>query len=307
LTTKQKAYLALSVTSIVWGTSWVASRYAVQNAPALQVSATRQLIAGTLFAGFFLLKGEKLPSLKQMVWLAGMSVLLFVFANGLATVGVKYISSGLAALIAALYPLSVVIIEKIFFKNTRIGLFTFIGIILGISGIAIVFYDNAFHNQSPNYWIGIFVSVIAMLSWSVGTIIIARKQININPYYAIGWEMLFSSLILFMIAGVTDNLIPFALFPAQTWYAIIYLVIMGSLIAVVAFLYTMKHLEASVAALYAYVNPIVAIVIGSYLVHEPLTKEIIIGSIITIIGVYMVNQSLKKQKAKQAALDKESQ
>ena len=122
MTTKQKAYLALSVTSIVWGTSWVASRYAVQNAPALQVSATRQLIAGTLFAGFFLLKGEKLPSLKQMVWLAGMSVLLFVFANGLATVGVKYISSGLAALIAALYPLSVVIIEKIFFKNTRIGL-----------------------------------------------------------------------------------------------------------------------------------------------------------------------------------------
>ena len=70
MTTKQKAYLALSVTSIVWGTSWVASRYAVQNAPALQVSATRQLIAGTLFAGFFLLKGEKLPSLKQMVWLA---------------------------------------------------------------------------------------------------------------------------------------------------------------------------------------------------------------------------------------------
>ena len=200
MTTKQKAYLALSVTSIVWGTSWVASRYAVQNAPALQVSATRQLIAGTLFAGFFLLKGEKLPSLKQMVWLAGMSVLLFVFANGLATVGVKYISSGLAALIAALYPLSVVIIEKIFFKNTRIGLFTFIGILLGISGIAIVFYDNAFHNQSPNYWIGILVSVIAMLSWSVGTIIIARKQININPYYAIGWEMIFASLILFMTA-----------------------------------------------------------------------------------------------------------
>jgi drug/metabolite transporter (DMT)-like permease len=162
-----------------------------------------------------------------------------------------------------------------------------------------VFYDNAFHNQSPNYWIGVFVSVIAMLSWSFGTIIIARKQININPYYAIGWEMIFAALILFMTAGVTNNLIPFSQFPAQTWYAIAYLVVMGSLIAVVAFLYTMKHLEASVAALYAYINPIVAIVIGSYLVHEPLTKEIIIGSIITIIGVYMVNQSLKKQKAQQ--------
>lgn len=297
MTTRQKAYFALSVTSIVWGTSWVASRYAVQSAPALQVSATRQMIAGVLFAGFFLLKGEKLPNPKQMLWLAGMSILLFVFANGLATVGVKYISSGLAALIAALYPLSVVIIEKIFFKNRKIGWVTFLGIVLGITGIAIVFYDNAFHHQGPNYWIGILVSVIAMLSWSVGTIIISRKQINLNPYYAIGWEMIFASLFLFAGAAVTGNLVPFSTFPAQTWYAISYLVMMGSLIAVVAFLYTMKHLEASVAALYAYVNPIVAIVIGSYLIKEPLTKEIIIGSCITLIGVYLVNQSLRKQKS----------
>ncbi|BDQ13040.1 DMT family transporter [Sediminibacterium sp. TEGAF015] len=297
MTTKQKAYFALSVTSIVWGTSWVASRYAVQFAPALQVSATRQLIAGSLFAGFFLLKGEKLPGFKQMLWLAGMSILLFVFANGLATVGVKYISSGLAALIAALYPLSVVIIEKIFFKNRKIGWVTFLGIVLGITGIAIVFYDNAFHHQGPNYWIGILVSVIAMLSWSVGTIIISRKQINLNPYYAIGWEMIFASLFLFAGAAVTGNLVPFKTFPAQTWYAIGYLVMMGSLIAVVAFLYTMKHLEASVAALYAYVNPIVAIIIGSFLIKEPLTKEIIIGSCITLIGVYLVNQSLRKQKS----------
>lgn len=297
MTTRQRAYFALSVTSIVWGTSWVASRYAVQSAPALQVSATRQMIAGVLFAGFFLLKGEKLPNPKQMLWLAGMSILLFVFANGLATVGVKYISSGLAALIAALYPLSVVIIEKIFFKNRKIGWVTFLGIVLGITGIAIVFYDNAFHHQGPNYWIGILVSVIAMLSWSVGTIIISRKQINLNPYYAIGWEMIFASLFLFASAAVTGNLVPFSTFPAQTWYAISYLVMMGSLIAVVAFLYTMKHLEASVAALYAYVNPIVAIVIGSYLIKEPLTKEIIIGSCVTLIGVYLVNQSLRKQKS----------
>ena len=297
MTTKQKAYFALSVTSIVWGTSWVASRYAVQFAPALQVSATRQLIAGSLFAGFFLLKGEKLPGFKQMLWLAGMSILLFVFANGLATVGVKYISSGLAALIAALYPLSVVIIEKIFFKNRKIGWVTFLGIVLGITGIAIVFYDNAFHHQGPNYWIGILVSVIAMLSWSVGTILISRKQINLNPYYAIGWEMIFASLFLFAAAALTGNLVPFSTFPAQTWYAIGYLVMMGSLIAVVAFLYTMKHLEASVAALYAYVNPIVAIIIGSFLIKEPLTKEIIIGSCITLIGVYLVNQSLRKQKS----------
>lgn len=306
MTTKQKAYIALAITSTVWGTSWIASKFAVQDVPPLQVSAIRQFIAGTLFAGFFLLKGEKLPNRKQIGFLMGMSVLLFVLANGFATIGIKYISSGLAALIAALYPLSVVVIERIFFRNSKITLLTFIGILLGITGIAIVFYDNAFHHQSKDYLIGIIFSLIAMLGWSVGTIIIARNKLDMNPYYAIGWEMIAGSLILFCMAAGSGNLIPFGEITTQTWTAIGYLVLMGSLLAVVAFIYTMKHLEPSVAALYAYINPIVAIVIGSFLVHEPLTKEIIIGAIITLIGVYIVNQSLKKQKAAvQAATEKD--
>lgn len=296
MTNKQKAYIALSVTSIVWGTSWIASRLAVQKVPALQVSSIRQFIAGMLFTGFFLMKGYKLPNLKQLKWLAGMSVLLFVSANGLATVGVKYITSGLAALIAALYPLSVVIIERIFFKNTKITGLTFIGILLGLAGIALVFYENAFHNHQEGYWIGIAVSLIAMLSWSVGTIFIARKQINMNPYYSTGLQMLIGSGFLLVLATSTGNTIAIADIPLQTWLSISYLVVMGSILAYVAFIYTMKHLEASIAALYAYINPIVAILIGSVIVNETITAEIIIGSVITLIGVYIVNLSLRKQK-----------
>ena len=296
MTNKQKAYIALSVTSIVWGTSWIASRLAVQKVPALQVSSIRQFIAGMLFTGFFLMKGYKLPNLKQLKWLAGMSALLFVAANGLATVGVKYITSGLAALIAALYPLSVVIIERIFFKNTKITGLTFIGILLGLAGIAVVFYENAFHNHQEGYWIGIVVSVIAMLSWSVGTIFIARKQINMNPYYSTGLQMLIGSGFLLILAKSTGNTIAITDIPLQTWLSICYLVVMGSILAYVAFIYTMKHLEASIAALYAYINPIVAILIGSVIVNETITAEIIIGSIITLIGVYIVNLSLRKQK-----------
>ncbi len=296
MTSKQKAYIALSVTSIVWGTSWIASRLAVQKVPAFQVSSIRQFIAGALFTGFFLIKGYKLPNLKQLKWLVGMSVLLFVSANGLATVGVKYISSGLAALIAALYPLSVVVIERIFFKNTKITLLTFIGIILGLAGIAIVFYENAFHNHQEGYWIGITVSLIAMLSWSVGTIFIARKQINMNPYYSTGWQMLIGAVFLLLLSAATGNTIPVSSIPTQTWLAITYLVAMGSILAYVAFIYTMKHLEASIAALYAYINPIVAILIGSVIINETITLKIIIGSVITLIGVYIVNLSLRKQK-----------
>lgn len=296
MTSRQKAYIGLGITSIVWGTTWVASRVAVQHAPAFEVAAIRQGLGGLIFISFFLIKGEKLPSLQQLKWLALMSVLLFVSANGLASVGLKHISSGLGALIAALYPLSVVLIERFFFRNTKITALTFTGILLGITGIVVVFYENAFHSQQDGYVYGIIVSIIAMLSWSAGTIMIARKNIGMNPYYATGWQMFSASVILFIIAFSRGELIGFDQLPVQTWLSISYLVSMGSIFAFVAFIYTMKNLEPSIAALYAYINPIVAILVGSVIVNEPLTITIIIGSLITLTGVYIVNQSLRKQR-----------
>lgn len=297
MTTKQKAYIGLVATSIIWGTSWVASKIAVKGGvPGLEVAAIRQFIGGALFVAFFLIKGEKIPSPKQMLWLAGMGTLLFVIANGFATVALRYIPSGLAALIAALYPLSVVIIERIFFRNTKITWVTFVGLLLGITGIGIVFYDNAFHSQPEGYILGLVLSLIAMLSWSVGTIIIARNKVKINAYNATGWQMLLGSFLLMIMTLVSGNTLPLTAIPASTWLAIAYLVFVSSIVAFVAFIYTMKHLEPAIAALYAYINPIVAILTGSVLMNEKLTIDILIGSAITLVGVFLVNRSLKKQR-----------
>jgi drug/metabolite transporter (DMT)-like permease len=297
MTTKQKAYIGLVATSIIWGTSWVASKIAVKgNVPGLEVAAIRQFMGGVLFVGFFLIRGEKLPTAKQMLWLAGMGTLLFVIANGFATVALRYIPSGLAALIAALYPLSVVIIERIFFRNTKITWVTFVGLLLGITGIGIVFYDNAFHNQPEGYVLGLILSLIAMLSWSVGTIIIARNKVKINAYNATGWQMLLGSFLLMIMTLASGNTIPITAIPSSTWLAIAYLVFVSSIVAFVAFIYTMKHLEPAIAALYAYINPIIAILTGSVLMNEKLTIDILIGSAITLVGVFLVNRSLKKQR-----------
>lgn len=297
MTTKQKAYIGLVATSIIWGTSWVASKIAVKGGvPGLEVAAIRQFIGGALFVGFFLIRGEKLPSGRQMLWLAGMGSLLFVIANGFATVALRYIPSGLAALIAALYPLSVVIIERIFFRNTKITWVTFVGLLLGITGIGIVFYDNAFHNQPEGYVLGLILSLIAMLSWSVGTIIIARNKVKINAYNATGWQMLLGSFLLMIMTLASGNTMPITAIPPSTWLAIAYLVFVSSIVAFVAFIYTMKHLEPAIAALYAYINPIIAILTGSVLMDEKLTIDILIGSAITLVGVFLVNKSLKKQR-----------
>lgn len=296
MTTKQKAYIGLTLTSVVWGTSWIASKMGVQQVPGLEVASIRQFIAGVLLLSFFLIKGEKIPTWKQLRWLTMMAALLFVSANGIATVALKYVPSGMGALISALYPLCVVIMERIFFKNTKITTGTFIGLFLGICGIAVVFYDNAFHSHTEGYGWGVFLSALAMLSWSVGTIVLSRTKVKINPYYGTGWQMLISSFLLMIMMALSGNSIPLSEIPMQAWGAILYLVIASNLITFAAFIYTMKHLEPAVASLYAYINPIVAIFVGSLVMSEKITASIIIGSLITLVGVYLVNQSLRKQK-----------
>ena len=291
------AYLALSTTSILWGTTWVASKIAVNSGiSGLQVSYIRQFLAGSIMVLFFLLKGEKLPSWKQFRWLFILSIFMFVLANGLSTWGVKFIPSGLAALIGALYPLSVVIIEMIFFKINNNSRLTFVGLFLGLGGVTLVLYENSFHEQPEGYVFGIVLGIIAMLSWSIGTLYLVRNKYQMNPYYGMGWQMFMASFMIYGLAFVTGNDQPFSVIPWQTWASIGYLIIMGSIIAFIAFIYSTKHLPTVISSLYAYINPLVAMVVGAILLNEKLTMPILIGAVITLLGVYLVNRSLKEVK-----------
>ena len=234
-----------------------------------------------------------------------MALLMFVGANGLSTWSLKYIPTGLSALIGALYPLCVVLIEFFFFNNKNINILTITGLLLGIGGVGIVFYESAFHHRPPNFFSGVGLSAAAMLAWSIGTIVISRNKLKINPYYATGWQMLISAAILLPIAYATQPLIPLQDISARAWMAIAYLVIMGSIISFAAFVYSMKELPAALFSLYAYFNPLVAILVAGFLLHEPLTINIWWGAIVTLLGVYLVNYSIKRKNEKDFAEEKE--
>lgn len=296
---KAGGYVALCITSIVWGTTWVASKIAVADMPALQMASIRQFFGGSFFVLFFLFyKKMGLPTRQQFGWLLMMAFLMFVMANGLSTWSLNYIPTGLSALIGALYPLSVVIIEMLFFKNRNLNAITFIGLLLGITGIGIVFYENAFHNHPEGFLFGVILSVIAMLCWSVGTIFIVRNKLNMNPYYATGWQMFIGSVMLFIISHVFQPTIPLQDITTRSWLAITYLVLAGSLLAFIAFIYSMKKLPAAVSSLYAYINPLVAMVTAFIVLDEKLTMNILWGAIVTLIGVFLVNYSIKRSREK---------
>jgi drug/metabolite transporter (DMT)-like permease len=293
---QNKAYLALTVTSLVWGTTWVASKMGVMHMPAFEMASIRQFLGGSLYVSFFLIKGEKLPTKKQFLWLLGMSLLMFVSSNGIATYGLKFITSGLAALIAALYPLSVVLIERYYYKAIEITPKTMIGLFLGLLGIGFIFYKDSLTVHGSNYILGVVLSFLAMITWSIGSIIISRTKIKINAYNSIGWQMLMSAIMMGLITLISGDYVPLNKIPAISWGVIVYMVIGGSVFAFISFIYSMKHLKSSIASLYAYINPIVAIWVGSLLLDEHMTWNNIVGSIITLIGVYLVNKSLKDQK-----------
>ena len=298
MSNQKKAYLALTVTSIVWGTTWVASKMGVAHMPAFELASIRQFLGGGIYILFFLLiKKEKLPTAKQFKWLIPMAFLMFVSSNGIATYGLQFITSGLAALIAALYPLSVVLIERFYYKAIKITPQTLLGLFLGLLGIGFIFYKDSLQVHGGNYALGVGLSLFAMLTWSIGSIIISRTKIEINQYYSIGWQMFISAIAMGLFTYLSGNYIAITEIPAISWGVIIYMVIGGSIFAYVSFIYSMKNLHPAIASLYAYINPIVAIWVGSLLIKgEQITWNSILGTICTLTGVYLVNRSLKKQK-----------
>lgn len=213
----------------------------------------------------------------------------------MATWGVNFISSGLASLITALCPLCILVLDWVIFKKKEGNKLTIAGLIIGIVGVGYVFYQNAFKSQPPGYSFGILLCFIAMFGWSLGSLLIARNRHDLNPYYAVGWQMLLASVMIFLTAQITGNHIPLNQVPLKVWEDIGFLSIVGSIFTFIAFIYTLKHLLPTVASLYAYINPIVAMLVGAALLHEELTVNLIIGSVITLTGVFLVNYSLRKE------------
>lgn len=286
--------LALCWVSIIWGTTWVASKEGVKHMPALQLAAIRQFIGGFLYIAYFLWKKTAWPKGKQWKFILILSVLNFVLSNGLSTWGVKYISSGLGAIIGALVPLWVVIIS--FFRGERLARLAIVGLIVGFSGICVVFYDHLNDFLMADFRFGIFISIIATLTWAFGTLYTKKKATSFNPYFALGLQMFISSILLFAFIGATGTSVSLSAIPAISWWSIGYLVLFGSVLTFIAFIYALQRLPSEISSIYAYVNPIVAVLLGTIIFNEPLTIPIVIGGSITLIGLYMVNQSMRKSK-----------
>ncbi|MGG9964732.1 DMT family transporter [Ferruginibacter sp. SUN106] len=292
-TSRQKALLALAWVCFFWGTTWLASKEGVQHMPAIQLCAIRQLLGGSVYLIYFILTKHPWPKGKQWGTILILSVLNFMLSNGLSTWGVQYISSGLGAIIGAIFPLWLVLIAL--FGGDRLPQKAILGMVLGFGGVCIIFYDHLKDFLNADFTKGIILSVIATISWAFGSLYTKKHAANFNPYFSLGLQMLISSIALFSVSYTTGNTVSVAAIPANAWWAILYLVVIGSVLTFIAYIYSLQRLPTSLASLYAYINPMVAVLLGALIFHEKLNMYIAVGGAVTITGVYLVNDTFRKK------------
>lgn len=286
--------LAVCWVSFFWGTTWLASKEGVKHMPALQLATIRQFFGGLLYVVYFVLKKEPWPKGKQWRTIIILSFLNFVCSNGLSTWGVKYMTSGLGAIISALFPVWIIIIN--FFNGERIAKMALLGILISFGGICVIFIDYIADFLNPDFQFGIFLMTASTVTWAFGILQTKKKAASFNPYFSLGLQMLISSIFLFGITESAGVNIPMNEIPSESWLSIIYLVIVGSVLTFIAFIYSLQHLPTEISSIYVYINPIVAMVLGSIIFGETLSQAIVIGSVVTLAGLYMVNKSIRKPK-----------
>lgn len=291
---KAKALFALALVCFFWGTTWIASRQGVMHMPAIQLAGIRQLLGGIVYVIFFLIKGRAFPRGREWGPILILSFLNFFLSNGLSTWGVKYISAGLGSIIAAIFPLWLVIIG-LFSSKSKMPVKAVIGLLLGFGGVCVIFYDHLHDFLNADFRFGILLSIGATWSWAFGTLYTKRQAVEFNPYFSLGLQMVISGIAMYCVALGSGYSIPLTAIPWQSWLSIGYLVAFGSVLSFAAYLYALQNLPTGQVSIYAYINPMVAVLIGSLFFNEEFSIYIAIGGAITLVGVYMVNEAFKKK------------
>ncbi len=291
-----KAYGALAIVSFFWGTTYIAAKIGAQHIPGLFLAGVRQLLSGAILVGFFLAKGHTIPGWDVLKKISVQSIFLLCISNGLMTWSMEYITGGLAAIIAALVPLFIALFTIWLSKCSKITWMMLLGLVIGFAGVVVIFYNYLGQLQSKSFLFGIALATTGTLSWAFGTVYSSKQKPPINILFNVGLQMLIAGVIMLIVCGVTGKYVNLYNTDTDSLLALLYLIVFGSLIAYSAYVFMISKLPPTQVSVYAYINPIVAVVCGWLLLSEKMNVNMILGTAITLAGVYIVNLESKKVK-----------
>jgi drug/metabolite transporter (DMT)-like permease len=283
-------YVALGAVCIIWGTTYLALRIAVLHFPPFLFTAIRQTTAGLLLLAFMItVRKATWPPISHLWPQAIAGFFMISMGNGLVAWAEMHIPSGVAAIICSLMPVLVILINLSISRNEKPTVPILAGVILGLGGIVMIFSEHLAGFSKKEYIIGIIFTFSAVLAWAGGSIWIKKKNIESNPFVNAGLQMFFGGFLLFPVSLAFDDLRAIS-WSGEVIYSLLYLILFGSLIAYASYAYALRKLPMTIVSLYAYINPLVAVILGWLVLDETLNVRIWVAMIITMAGIYIVNK-----------------
>jgi drug/metabolite transporter (DMT)-like permease len=288
---------AFAAVYLIWGSTYLGIRYAVETIPPLLMMGIRHLTAGTLLYAWTRSRGTPAPRLREWFYPALIGMLLFLGGHGSLAWAEQHVPSGIAALLVATLPLWIVVLARVSRTERHLSRSSLGGLVLGFIGVGVLFGPDVVRHNGELNLVGAAAVLFGTFIWAAGTIWMRNVQMPESPVLSSAMQMLAGGAALVIAASLMGETRGFhiANVSAISWLSLAYLILFGSIIAFTA--YTWLHMAAppSRVATYAYVNPVVAVLLGWALASEPTSVTTWIAMLVILAGVAFVNTGHKEE------------
>jgi drug/metabolite transporter (DMT)-like permease len=294
---KWKTLLAFAIIYLVWGSTFLAIRVGVREVPPFLLAAMRFTVAGVVLYSWMIARGERSPSVRQWTSALLLAVLIFVIDYGLLFWAEQRVPSGIAAVMMATTPAFTALSEVLLLRTQRVTIRLASALLIGIGGVAVLMSHSLNLGGAPIDMAGAVALIIASLGWSVASALIRRLPLPPSKVMSSGAQMLAGGVLLALTAtalGEFRNFHPWAV-SRGAWLSLLYLIVAGSIIAFTAYVWLIHHESPTKVGTYAYVNPVVAVLIGYFLGGEALDLRAILGTLCVLISVVVITTTRVKK------------
>jgi drug/metabolite transporter (DMT)-like permease len=295
---KTKVWIALLALYIVWGSTYLAIRFSVETIPPFLHAALRFLISGAILYIWRRAAGDPSPTVGNWKSTAIVGAALLLGGNGLVAWAEQTVPSGIAALLITTSPFWLVLFEALRAGGTKPTWQAILGLVVGFAGVFILIGPAELTGGEGSFdTFGVILLLFAPLFWSMGSIYAKGADMPKSSLLSTGMQMLMGAVALFVVSVVKGELSGFSLgqVSMRSWLALAYLITFGSLIGFVSYGWLLHNAPISLVSTYAYVNPVVAVLLGSMFADEPLNGRILIAAAIIIGSVVLINSARQVQ------------
>ena len=293
-------WTALGLVYVIWGSTYLAIAIAVQTLPPLFSAGVRFCIAGLVLLAWIALRRGVRVGREQLLGASIVGLLLLVGGNGFVVLAERTVPSGLTALIIASVPLWIVLLRRL--AGEQVHPSTFAGVAVGFGGVAFLVIPRGSSGEVDP--VGLAMLLVATTSWALGTFLAPRLRLPRDGLLSTAFQQLAGGVVLVLAGAAVGELadLDASTYSRDSLLAIGYLIVFGSLVAFTAYSWLLQHAPVSLVATYAYVNPVVAVLLGAVFLAEPVTPSILLGAAIIVAAVaFIVTREGARQRTTRAA------